>query len=155
MNHKEILSDDLCYAKPASSIKPKPEPRQKTFSDIINDIEEFIDTQNADIQSAFSSGAIPLIREDFSIIHFQKSINSIIENEFKNKKTNTESDNILISNIFKSLQSNVNILSTLSTCDKITHLMLIKMLSYCLYSFKHYHHNYDRRRKIQTETDNG
>ena len=70
MNHREILAEDLCYAKPASSIKPKSEPQQKTFNDIISDIEEFIDTQNADVQSAFASGAIPLIREDFSIIHF-------------------------------------------------------------------------------------
>lgn len=161
MKHKDIINNDTKNASPASQINPKTEPTEITLDDLIVQIESFFNRSNLDIKTNFKNGKVPLIREQFDMSQFYKSVNSIIEMSYNECIEDTISDpsdrdnvNILLRSIFKSIQSSNEILATMDCTKKIPHLILVKLLSYCLYSFQHYHLSYDRRKQIQEQTNN-
>lgn len=161
MNHKDILNNSTENASNGSCIQPVSPPKEILFSDVIDYIETYFNKAELDIKSNFKNGKVPVIREHFDMSNFYKSINSIIETSYNeciedivSDTSERENVNILLRSIFKSIQSSNEILATLECTQKIPHLILIKLLSYCLYSFNHYHKSYDRRRQIQEQTNN-
>lgn len=160
-NHKDVLNNTADNSSPASNINPKQESSLMTIEDLIASVETFFNQSNLDVKSNFKNGKVPLIREQFDMSQFYKSINSIIEMSYNECIEETISDpsardnvNILLRSIFKSIQSSNDILATMECTKKIPHLILVKLLSYCLYSYHHYHISYDRRRQIQEQTNN-
>lgn len=161
MSHKDILNNNTGNAAKGSNIQPIEPPKQISFDDVLNYIETYFNKAELDVKANFKNGKIPLIREQFDMSQFYKSINSIIESSYNEcietmieDASDREKINILLRSIFKSIQSSNEILATMECTQKIPHLILIKLLSYCLYSFNHYHKSYDRRRQIQEQTNN-
>ena len=128
MKHKDIINNDTKNASPASQINPKTEPTEITLDDLIVQIESFFNRSNLDIKTNFKNGKVPLIREQFDMSQFYKSVNSIIEMSYNECIEDTISDpsdrdnvNILLRSIFKSIQSSNEILATMDCTKKIPH----------------------------------
>ena len=161
MNHKEILNYDTVTADEASQINPMPNQVETSFDDVVEFIESFFNKAPLDMKHNFKNGKVPLIREQFDMSQFYKNLNSLIEMSYNEcieetqiKSPERDNLNILLRSIFKSIQSSNEILSTMECTQKIPHIILIKLLSYCLYSFYHYHKSYDRRKQVQEQTHN-
>lgn len=160
-NHKDILNNTTENAHDASKINPAAPPPETTLKDVVSFVEDFFNKSTIDIKTNYKNGQVPLIREQFDMSHFYKSINTMIEASYSECIDETVQDNsdreqvkILLRSIFNSIQSSNDILATMDCTKKISHLIIVKILSYCLSSFHHYHMSYDRRKQIQEQTNN-
>lgn len=140
--------------KPASTINANKPKKPTTFDDVVNVLEDYFTSQSRDQNKFFRDGKVHLIREDFNIIPFLNTIHQMVESCIKTESRLTDEEARQVSEIFKALSSMTSLLKNQYNTQDVEYLFVVRLLSYCTYSYIKYHKSYARSRKIQKENHN-
>ena len=140
--------------KKASEIEPNKKKKPVTFDDVLEVIEGYFSSQSRDQNKFFRDGKVHLIREEFNIVPFISTIHQMAESCIKTEVVVNDQDAKQISEIFKAMNSLTQLLKNQFNTQDVEYLFIVRLLSYCTYSYIKYHKSYARSRKVQKEKDN-
>ena len=152
---KEILKHNTeNTTKKASEIEASKPSEPTTFEDVIDVLEDYFTSQSRDQNKFFRDGKVHLIREDFNIIPFINTIHQMAESCIKTESVLSDQDAKHVSEIFKAMSSLTQLLKNQFNTQDVEYLFIVRLLSYCTYSYIKYHKSYARSRKVQKENGN-
>jgi len=147
INHN---SDDI--TKPASDISPIKSQDSINSDDLLAIVEKYFILSDSDQRQAYAAGKSDIIRDEFDIHHFINSIHSILQTHCKDQAKDKHVS-ISITKIFKGFENLNDILGSLNSTHSADHLVVLRLLSYCLYSYFKYNQSYDRHKQIQAQVN--
>ncbi len=150
-----ILNHDTSNTtKPASAINPPDSPKRTTFDDVVNVLEDYFTSQSRDQNKFYKDGKVHIVRDEFDIISFINNVHQMAESCIKTECQLTDDQASQVSEVFKALSSLTKLLKNTFNPKDVEYLFVVRLLSYCTYSYIKYHNSYARSRKIQEENGN-
>lgn len=149
-----LKHDTVNTTKSASNINASKSKLPPTFDDVMNVLNSYFSAQSRDQSRTYKDGNVHLIREDFDIISFVNTINQMAESYIKTETHLENEDASQISEVFKAIKTLTTLLRRSFNTQDIEYLFIVRLLSYCTYSYNKYHNSYARSRKIQKENGN-